>query len=100
MNRVKRLITIDKKVQFGEPVFKGTRTPIYTLFDNLKSGVSLESYLENYVAVSRKQAEDAIAIAEKFLTSKKLASLYETLIGRKHAPRVKRKSSKPHRISR
>ena len=83
MHRVKKLITIDKEIQSGEPVFKGTRTPIYTLFDNLIAGYSLEFYLENYRSVSRKQAEEAIAIAKKFLTSKKLASLYENLTGRK-----------------
>jgi len=83
MHRVKKLISIDKEIQSGEPVFKGTRTPVYTLFEFLQYGYSLEEYLENFRSVSKKQAEEAILIAKKFLTSKKLASLYENLTRRK-----------------
>ena len=97
MNRVKRLITIDKEVQFGEPVFKGTRTPIYTLFNELESGMSIDSYLESYRSVSKKQVEEAIAIAGKFLTSKKLALLYETLTGRTSVRKIKTRTKGSHR---
>jgi uncharacterized protein (DUF433 family) len=100
MNRVKRLITIDKEIQFGTPVFAGTRTPIFTLFEFMKGGWSLDYYLENFPSVSKKQAEEAIAIAEKFLTSKKLASLYENLTGRKRPKTIQTKSKKSSRIKR
>jgi uncharacterized protein (DUF433 family) len=89
MNRVKKLITMDKEIQSGAPVFKGTRTPIYTLFEFMEYGYSLDKYLRDFPSVSRKQAQEAIAIAQKFLTSKKLASLYENLIGRKRSYRAK-----------
>jgi len=100
MNRVKRLITIDKEIQSGAPVFKGTRTPIYTLFEWIAWGYPLSSYHRNFPAPTKKQVQEVIAIAHKFLTSKKLASLYENLTGRKHASRAKGKSAKPRRVAR
>lgn len=99
MNRVKRLITIDKEIQSGAPVFKGTRTPIYTLFDWIAGGSSLSNYHENFRSPSKEQVQEVIAIAEKFLTSPKLASLYEDLIGRKSPRRSKTISKGSRRIN-
>jgi uncharacterized protein (DUF433 family) len=100
MSRVKRLITIDKEIVSGEPVFKGTRTPVYTLFEFLFHGETLEEYLVNFPSVSKKQAQEAIAVARKFLTSRKLASLYENLTGRKHYQKTKSKSARSQRVQR
>jgi hypothetical protein len=54
MQRVKKLITIGKDIQPGEPVFNGTRTPTYTLFEFLFYGYPLEKYLVNFPPVSKK----------------------------------------------
>lgn len=99
MDRVKKLITIDKEIVSGTPVFKGTRTPIYTLFEYMSIGYPLEEYFKDFPSVSEKQAREAIAIAKKFLTSEKLASLYETLAGRKSSRTAKTRSKRPRRIN-
>ena len=42
------LITINRDIHSGTPVFKGTRVPIVTLFDHLEAGDSLEVFLEDF----------------------------------------------------
>ena len=41
----------------GAWVFRGTRIPVATLFENLKDGASLEEYLEWFPGVTRAQVE-------------------------------------------
>jgi uncharacterized protein (DUF433 family) len=72
-----KLITVDPEVLGGQPVFHGTRVPIETLFDHLESGVSLEEFLMDFPAVQKVQAIAVLEIANKFLTSKNVAKLYE-----------------------
>jgi uncharacterized protein (DUF433 family) len=75
---LKDLISIDADVLGGQPVFKGTRVPIETLFDHLEAGVSLDEFLEDFPTVSKQQAIATLEIANKFLTAKNVATLYET----------------------
>jgi uncharacterized protein (DUF433 family) len=56
------LITIDREVAGGVPVFKGTRVAVKTLFDYLEES-SLEEFLLGYPSVSRAQAEAVIEMA-------------------------------------
>jgi uncharacterized protein (DUF433 family) len=51
----------------GQPVFKGTRVPIETLFDHLEEGVSLDEYLSDFETVSREQAIAIMEIASELL---------------------------------
>ena len=74
---LKDLISIDPEVLAGQPVFKGTRVPIETLFDHLEAGVSLEEFLGDFPTVTREQAIATLEIANKLLTSKNIAKLYE-----------------------
>ena len=60
-------ITISKEIQSGEPVFTGTRVPVKNLFDYLKGGDTLESFLEDFPSVPRQQALHVIDIAENQL---------------------------------
>ena len=73
---IKSLITIDKDIQGGQPVFSGTRVPVESLFDHLESGVSLDDFLEDFPGVTRQQAVDLLEAANKILTSKNLEQLY------------------------
>lgn len=75
---LKDLITIDPEVLGGQPVFKGTRVPVESLFDHLEAGVSLDDFLDDFPTVDKKQAIATLEIANKFLTSKNVAKLYET----------------------
>ena len=74
---IKDLITIDPEVLGGQPVFKGTRVPIETLFDHLEAGVSLDEFLEDFPTVSKEKAIATLEIANKLLTSKNISKLYE-----------------------
>ncbi|HSZ33775.1 MAG TPA: DUF433 domain-containing protein [Puia sp.] len=73
---IKSLITIDKDIQGGQPVFSGTRVPVESLFDHLESGVSLDGFLNDFPGVTRQQAVDLLEAANKILTSKNLEQLY------------------------
>ena len=73
---IKSLITIDKDIQGGQPVFSGTRVPVESLFDHLESGVCLDDFLEDFPGVTRQQAVDLLEAANKILTSKNLEQLY------------------------
>ena len=60
---LREYITVSKDVQFGKPVFKGTRVPVETLFFHLESGVSLNEFLEDFPGVSKEQAEAVLESA-------------------------------------
>ena len=73
------IITIDKDILSGQPVFKGTRVPVESLFDHLEAGVSLDEFLDDFPTVSKAQATALLGVANKLLTSKNAAQLYATL---------------------
>jgi uncharacterized protein (DUF433 family) len=73
------LITINKDILNGQPVFKGTRVAVESLFDHLEAGISLDEFLDDFPTVSREQAVALLDIANKFLTSKNMAELYEAV---------------------
>ena len=75
----KILITIDSDILDGQPVFAGTRVPVGSLFDHLEAGVSLNDFLDDFPTVSRAQAVALLDTANKFLTSKNVAQLYEAV---------------------
>lgn len=53
----------------GAFVFRGTRVPVKALFENLEGGASLAEFLEWFPDVSRTQAEQVLAHAEKSLVA-------------------------------
>lgn len=76
---IRSLITIDKDILGGQPVFTGTRVPVESLFDHLEAGISIDEFLEDFPSVSRQQAIDLLEAANKILTSKNLEQLYATV---------------------
>lgn len=79
MQNIKDLITIDPETLGGQPVFKGTRVPVETLFDHLEDGVSLDDFLNDFDTVTKDQAIAVMEIASKLLSSKNIAELYATV---------------------
>jgi uncharacterized protein (DUF433 family) len=73
---IRSLITIDKEILGGQPVFAGTRVPVESLFDHLEAGVALDEFLDDFPSVTRQQAVDLLEAANKILTSKNLEQLY------------------------
>jgi len=72
MLSIKEYITIDKEILSGQPVFKGTRVPVESLFWHLEKGFSLDAFLEDFDSVTKEQA---VAILE--IASKDIQKLYE-----------------------
>lgn len=56
------IVTRNKEILGGTPVFKGTRVPVKALWDYLKAGDTVEDFLEDFPSVNRKQA---IALIER-----------------------------------
>ena len=47
-------ITIDPEIVSGAPVFRNTRVPVEALVTNLEDGMSLEEFLDNFPAYTKK----------------------------------------------
>ena len=47
----------------GEPVFRGTRVPVKSLFDHLSAGDSLETFLDDFPGVTREQVRAVLEVA-------------------------------------
>ena len=45
---IQNIISVDANVQFGTPVFSGTRVPVETLFWHLEDGASIDDFLEDF----------------------------------------------------
>ncbi|MDB5293714.1 MAG: hypothetical protein JWL69_4955 [Phycisphaerales bacterium] len=61
------LITVDREILGGTPVFKGTRVPIKTLFEYLEDDYSLEEFLECFPSVTREMARRILERSESAL---------------------------------
>jgi len=53
------VITVDKDILGGIPVFKGTRLPVKSLFDYLEAGDSLNDFLNDFDYIPK---EDCIFV--------------------------------------
>jgi uncharacterized protein (DUF433 family) len=67
MNR-QNVVHTDPEIMSGEPVFVGTRVPVYNLFDYLEAGDSLDKFLASFPSVSREQAIAALELAREAVT--------------------------------
>ena len=54
---LEQVVSRDSEVVSGALVFKGTRVPVQTLIDYLKSGETLDCFLDGFPSVKREQAE-------------------------------------------
>jgi uncharacterized protein (DUF433 family) len=77
MRHLTSIIISDKEILGGQPVFKGTRVPVESLFSHLEKGISLNEFLSDFPTVKRKQAIAILEIAEKLLSSKKLEKIFK-----------------------
>ncbi len=51
----------------GEPVFRGTRVPVASLFQHLRAGDSLDAFLDDFPGVTREQAQSVLDLAGQLL---------------------------------
>lgn len=66
---IREIINIDNNILSGQPVFKGTRVPVESLFDHLEAGVSLDEFLDDFPTVPKEMAIALLDVANKLLTS-------------------------------
>ncbi|MBL8758584.1 MAG: DUF433 domain-containing protein [Phycisphaerae bacterium] len=53
----------------GAWVFKGTRVPVQSLFENLEDGASIEEFVTWFPGVGREQVEAVLAHARRSLAA-------------------------------
>jgi uncharacterized protein (DUF433 family) len=63
-------IVADPKILGGEPVFRGTRVPVVSLFEHLESDCSLDEFLENFPTVTRAAAVAVLMGAQELTLEK------------------------------
>jgi len=71
------IITIQPDIQFGTPVFTGTRVPVVSLFLHLEKGISVDEFLIDFPSVTKEQCIAVIELAGKLINSKNLMQFYE-----------------------
>ena len=76
--KLSELVTIDKEIQNGTPVFKGTRVPIKSLFWHIESGITIDDFLEDFPSVKKEQAIQLLILTEKIFTTPDLMRMYES----------------------
>jgi len=76
---LREYISVSPDVQFGKPVFKGTRVPVESLFFHLEQGISLNEFLADFPGVSRKQAESVLELTALLFKSSNWEKLDEII---------------------
>ena len=64
------VLSSDPEIVSGAVVFKGTRVPVEALFGNLRGGMSLEEFFDNYPTVQRSQVDAVLALASQYIEKK------------------------------
>ncbi len=65
--KISDIIMVDREIQSGAPVFKGTRVPVQTLFWHLESGVTIDEFLEDFPSVSKHQVVQLLEMSNKII---------------------------------
>lgn len=80
MHTLSSFKSVNRDVQFGKPVFKGTRVPVLSLFWHLEKGITINSFLEDFPGVSKGQATAVIEWSGKHFEMPEIIE-DETLLG-------------------
>ncbi|MGZ5436235.1 MAG: DUF433 domain-containing protein [Pyrinomonadaceae bacterium] len=63
--RREEVVQSDPEILGGTVVFTGTRVPIKSLFDHLKSGESIDDFLEGFPSVRRNQIVALLRLSQE-----------------------------------
>ena len=69
-SNLNELVVVDPGILGGEPVFRGTRVPVASLFEHLESDCPLDEFLENFPSVSREAAVGVLTNAQALTLDK------------------------------
>jgi len=70
--KVNEVVTMDKDILGGIPVFKGTRVPVKNLFDYLEAGDSLNNFLNDFDYIPKEYCLTVLKLSEQLLTDVRL----------------------------
>jgi uncharacterized protein (DUF433 family) len=76
---LKDIISANSEVLGGQTVFTGTRVPVESLFDHLESGITIDSFLDDFPSVSKEQVIALLEYTSKLLNTKNLDQLYASV---------------------
>ncbi len=63
------IVTIDKDILGGTPVFTGTRVPVKNLFDYLETGENVDDFLQDFESVKKEQVLKVLEMSEKLFVN-------------------------------
>ena len=61
------IVSVDPEVMHGAPCFAGTRVPVQLLLNDLKSGYTINDFLEGCPTVRRDQVERYLELAQELV---------------------------------
>ncbi|SRR6266404_5931122 len=64
---IQHLITIDSRIMHGNPVFSGTRVPVYQVIEELSDGTQPSELLEGYPSLSAEHIQAGLDFAASLL---------------------------------
>lgn len=65
--RVKQAVEIDVRVMHGNPVFRGSRVPLYRIIEELAEGTSIAQLEEGYPSLDREKIQAGLDYAAALL---------------------------------
>jgi len=60
---VQDAIEIDRRIKHGNPVFKGTRVPVYIIIQEIADGTTLDNLIEGYPTLNLEQIKAGLDFA-------------------------------------
>ena len=66
--RLNAVVSADPEIMHGVPCFRGTRVPVQLLLDDLRSGYTIDQFLEGCPTVSREQVETYLELAQALVS--------------------------------
>ncbi|RYZ96996.1 MAG: DUF433 domain-containing protein [Sphingobacteriaceae bacterium] len=70
--KASEVVTVDKDILGGTPVFKGTRVPVKNLFDYLEAGDAVSDFLNDFDYIPKEYCIAVLKLSEELLTDAKL----------------------------
>ena len=67
MARLNNLVVADPAVMHGTLCFRGTRVPVELLLNDLRTGHTIEDFLEGCPTVTREQVEAYLQLAQELI---------------------------------
>jgi uncharacterized protein (DUF433 family) len=65
--QIRQSVVIDSRIMHGNPVFSGTRVPLYRIIEELADGTRLEDLIEGYPTLSLEEIQVGLDFAASLL---------------------------------